>query len=179
MSEHSVEPLIDGGVDEPPSTPLARIVSLFGEFGVAVLVVPIVLTCADIIWRRAVGGAFVDTFDITKLCLVTAAAFTIPYGFIHGSHVTVDLLVEQFSHRSRHAVDALIHLTSAVLFVFLGWLAVEAAMLHSSYQDTTQNLALPVVYYWAVFILGLALTVVACLWRSAVALRRLGAGGRA
>lgn len=174
MSEHPAD--TTGGAETPPLPLLARIITVFGWIGVAVLLVPIVLTCADIVWRRVIGGAFVDTFDITKLCLVTVAAWTIPYGFVHGNHVTVDLIVDRFPQRLQMLVDGLIQLVCAALFVFLGWLAWKAAMLHYGYHDTTQNLELPVVYYWAIFIVGLALAVLACLWRSLLAFRRMGSG---
>ncbi|MEX6506792.1 TRAP transporter small permease [Jiella sp. M17.18] len=177
MNQRPSEMTGDGGAVGAPPLPLVpRVISVFGWIGVAVLLVPIVLTCADIVWRRAIGGAFMDTFDITKLCLVAAAAWTIPYGFVHGSHVTVDLLLEQFPARLQTLADGLIHLVCGALFVLLGWLSWNGAMLHYSYGDTTQNLALPVVYYWAIFIVGLALAVVACLWRSFAAFRRLRGG---
>lgn len=174
MSGHGANVSRDDELAEPRFAPLAQGIAIFGTIGVALLVIPIMLTCADIIWRRVIGGAFIDTFDITKLSLVAVAAWTIPYGFVHGSHVTVDLIVERFPARFQLLIDGLIHAASALLFVFLGWMALDAAMLHYSYHDTTQNLELPVVYYWAVFILGLALAALACLWRSYNAFRRMG-----
>lgn len=173
MSEQTGEAAAGTGSAEAPLPGVARGIGMFGWVGVAVLIVPIVLTCADILWRRIVGGAFLDTFDITKLCLVTVAAWSIPYGFVHGSHVTVDLLLERLPARIQGLADMAIHLVSAALFVVLGWLAWTAAVLHYGYGDTTQNLEIPVVYYWAIFIVGLALAVAACLWRSYAAWRRM------
>lgn len=161
-----------GEVPKPSLTLLARGISAFGYAGVALLLVSVVLTCADIVWRRVVGGAFVDTFDITKLCLVAVASLSIPYGFIHGNHVTVDLFIERFSARAQGLVDAVIHLVSAAVFVGIGWLAWKALMLHYGYHDTTQNLGIPVIYYWGIFIFGMALSFVACLWQAWHAWRR-------
>lgn len=155
----------------------ARIVDLFGWAGVAALLVPTLLVCADIIWRRAVGGAFVDIYDITQLCLVACAAWTIPYGFVHRTHITMDLLVERLPAGLRMALEAIIHIVSALLFVLLGWLAWHATQLHYDYQDTTQNLGIPVTYHWIIFLLGLGLTTLACLWRARRALASLRASG--
>lgn len=163
----------DGDADAPSSAPLVRGVNIVGSIGVAMLLIPIALTCADIIWRRVIGGAFIDTFDITKFCLITVATWAIPYGFVHRSHVTVDLLVERLPGRIQLLIDGLIHAVSALLFMFLGWLAWNAAVLHYDYQDTTQNLQLPIVYYLAAFIFGLALSALTCLWRSYRAFRRM------
>lgn len=150
---------------EAPHGPVARTLSVIGWIGVATLLLPIVLTCSDIVWRRVVGGAFIDTFDLTKLSLVTAASWAIPYGFIHNSHVSVDLFTERLSPRNQALANIIIHIIAAALFAGLIWLAWQGAMLHYSYGDTTQNLGLPVVWYWAIFIFGLALTEVACIWR--------------
>lgn len=150
---------------------LVRLIGAFGWAGIAALLVPTVLICADIVWRRAIGGAFMDTFDITKLCLVAVAAWSIPYGFVHGSHVSVGILVERLPARAQILFDGVIHTAAALLFALLGWFAWHAAALHVSYHDTTQNLGIPVIYYWVVFLVGLALTILACLWRAARALR--------
>lgn len=150
---------------DPPRSAFTRTVDFFGWAGVAALLVPTLLVCADIIWRRAVGGAFVDIFDITQLCLVACAAWTIPYGFIHRTHISMDLLVERLPARVQAALEAIIHLASALLFALLGWLAWHATRLHYGYGDTTQNLGIPVTWYWMIFLIGLALTTLACLWR--------------
>ncbi|MEW5424351.1 TRAP transporter small permease [Amorphus sp. 3PC139-8] len=145
----------------------AHVTYWLGLAGVATLIVAIVLTCADILWRRLVGGAFIDTFDITKLCLVSAASLSIPYGFTQGAHITVDLLASRFPAGVRAALDIVISIVSAVLLGFLLWLSWKAAALHYAYGDTTLNLRLPMVWYWAIFIAGLGLSVLAALARAA------------
>ncbi len=154
----------------PPRSGFTRIVDLFGWAGVAALLVPTLLVCADIAWRRAVGGAFIDVFDITQLCLVACAAWTIPYGFVHRTHINMDLLVGRLPPRARGVLDAVIHVGTAALFVLLAVLAWNATVLHYDYQDSTQNLGIPVVWHWGIFLLGLALSILACLWRARRAL---------
>ena len=164
--ERSGEPAADEG---PPGRPLARFVSAFAYVGIAALVVAIALTCADIVWRRVVGGAFMDINDITKLCLVAAASWSIPYGFIHGTHVSVDLVAERFRRGVQLALEAAISVTAAALLGFLLWLSWEAAQLRYLYGDTSPNLRIPMILYWAILLSGLALAVVAALWRAAIA----------
>lgn len=149
----------------PPRSGFTRIVDLFGWAGVAALLVPTLLVCADIAWRRAVGGAFIDVFDITQLCLVACAAWTIPYGFVHRTHIGMDLLVERLPPGARRALEAIVHLATAALFVLLAALAWDATKLHHAYQDSTQNLGIPVVWHWGIFLVGLVLSILACLWR--------------
>lgn len=168
--------LAEGGPELPDQPLLGRVISFFGLLGIVVLLVPIVLTCADIVWRQLVGGSFVDTFDITQFCLVAAASWSIPYGFVHGTHVTVDLLAEQLPARAQHILDAAIHLVAAALVAFLAWVSWQGAMLHYAYGDTTLNLQIPVIYYWAIFLSGLVLAFLACLLRAWMALS--GTAGR-
>lgn len=168
-----------GPAEGHPRTPLEWVVDVFGWAGVAALLVPTVLTCADIVWRRAVGGAFMDIFDITQLCLVALASWSIPYGFQHGSHVSVDLLVDRFRPAVRAAFELVIYLGSAALFALLTWFAWDGAVLHWRHGDTTQNIGLPLVWYWAIFLVGMVLTVLVCLRRAAAAACALRTGGRA
>lgn len=163
-----------GGMRLAPARGLGRLTYWLALAGISTLLVAIVLTCADIIWRRVVGGAFVDTFDITKLCLVAAASLSIPYGFTLGSHITVDLLADRFPPRARTVLDVVVALVGAALLGFLFWLTWQGAMLHYAYGDTTLNLRIPVIWYWGLLLVGLALAVLASLARAADTL----AGGR-
>jgi TRAP-type C4-dicarboxylate transport system permease small subunit len=155
---------------------VARFVSAFAYIGIAALIVAIALTVADIVWRRVVGGAFMDINDITKLCLVAAASWSIPYGFVHGTHVSVDLVAEHFPRGLRMALDVAISLTAAALLGFLLWLSWEAAQLRYMYGDVSPNLRIPMILYWGIFLSGLALAVVAALWRATVATSALRRG---
>lgn len=157
----------------PPGQAVARFVAAFAYIGIAALIVAIALTCADIVWRRVVGGAFMDINDITKLCLVAAASWSIPYGFIHGTHVTVDLLAEHFPRGVQLGLEVAISLMAAVLLSFLLWVTWEAAQLRYLYGDVSPNLQIPVILYWGILLSGLVLAVVAALWRAVTAL-----GGR-
>mgnify|MGYP001190359058 CR=1 FL=1 len=154
-----------------PGGALPRLIWVCAVVGVASLIVAILLTSADIVWRRVVGGAFVDTADLTKLCLVTAASVAIPYGFVAGTHVSVDILADRFPRRLQTALEVATSLAAAVLFAVLAWLAWQSAVLHYTYGDTTLNLRIPTVILDGIFLFGLGLSILACLWRAAVALR--------
>ncbi|HEX2257343.1 MAG TPA: TRAP transporter small permease subunit, partial [Afifellaceae bacterium] len=133
------------------------------------------------VWRRVVGGAFVDIVDINKLCLTAAASFAIPYGFVRGSHVTVDLLAERLPPRARPLLDAAVLLSGAALLALILYLSWFAALQRYAFGDMSQNLRIPMIYYWALFLAGLALAVAVALERAArSALQALSArSGRA
>lgn len=175
MSEHAT-PIAGAPKVHVQAGLLGRVIDVFGWAGVVALLVPTFLTCADIVWRRAVGGAFMDIFDLTQLCLVALASWSIPYGYMHGHHVCVDLLVDRFAPQVQALFALVIYLASAALFALLTWFAWDGAMLHYRHADATQNLGLPLVWYWTVFLIGMVLTVLACAAQAGAAWRRLRIG---
>lgn len=46
--------------------------------GIAMLSGAIVLVVVDIIWRRIIGGSVIGVIDITQLCVMAAAFWSIP-----------------------------------------------------------------------------------------------------
>lgn len=155
---------------QPPPTAvgrlLDRLVSVLAVCGLATLIVAIALTWADIVWRRVVGGAFVDIVDITRLCLTAAASFAIPYGFVRGSHVTVDIVAERLPPRPRRWLDAAVLLAAAALLALLLYLSSLSALQSHTFRDRTLNLGIPLIYYWSLFLAGLALSVLVALERA-------------
>lgn len=147
-----------------PAGPVAGITEFFAWAGVAALLVPTLLICADIIWRRVVGGAFMDTFDIAQLGLVMIASWTIPYAFVQGAHVSVGIIADRFPRRVQRGLDLITYLVCALLFTLLTVLAWQSAALHHSYGDVTENLGLPLLIYWGVFLVGMVLSILSCLW---------------
>ncbi|WP_224404929.1 TRAP transporter small permease [Afifella sp. IM 167] len=140
---------------------LAAVIDGFAFLGIAGLAVAVALTCADILWRRIVGGAFIDIVDVTSLCLVAAASWTIPYAFLHGHHVSVELLADRLPRRVRAGLAVLAALLGAALLAFLFWLGAGSARQAFAYGDTTLNLAIPMIVPWAIFLWGLALSALA------------------
>ncbi|WP_051630348.1 TRAP transporter small permease [Afifella pfennigii] len=143
---------------------LTKLVDVFAYLGIAGLAVAVALTCADILWRRIVGGAFVDIVDITSLCLVAAASWSIPYAFLHGQHVTVEILADRLPGRLRLVLAMLAAFLAAALLALLLGLGMGSALQAFRYGDASLNLAIPMLVYWAIFLSGLALTLAANLW---------------
>lgn len=146
------------------SGPMVLVTELFAWAGVAALLVPTALICADIVWRRLVGGAFIDTFDIAQLGLVLIAAWTIPYAFVQGAHVSVGILADRFPIAVQRWLDVVTYVVCALLFLLFAVLAWKSAALHHAYGDITENLGLPLLIYWGAFIVGLLLSIASCLW---------------
>lgn len=155
-----------------PTGLVPGLTEFFAWVGVAALLVPTLLICADILWRRVVGGAFMDTFDIAQLGLLMIASWTIPYAFIQGAHVSVGILADRFPQAVQRWLGVLTYLACALLFTLLTVLAWKSAVLHHGYGDVTENLGLSLLIYWGVFLVGMVLSIIACLWCAGQAWRQ-------
>ncbi|MDC0948797.1 TRAP transporter small permease [Gammaproteobacteria bacterium] len=142
-----------------------KLTSLLAILGISALVVAIAVVVADIVWRRLGGGSFIGAVDLTQLSVMIAVSLSIPYAFSIGSHVSVDLLSQSFSARTHTALEGLAYLIGAAITALLCWLTIGRANEIWAYGDVSQDLALPLIWYWGALCLGLGLSTLVCLIR--------------
>ncbi len=155
----------------PPGNPavmaldatLKRFTSFLAIAGMSVLVLAILVVVWDIIWRRIGGRSMIGAVDLTEFSVVAAASLSIPYAFAFGRHVTVDLLGGLMSAAATRVLDIIAALGGAALTAFLLWLSYGRAMEVWSYGDVSQDLAIPIIYYWSLLLFGLTVSVIVCL----------------
>ncbi|TNF19776.1 MAG: TRAP transporter small permease [Rhodobacteraceae bacterium] len=146
---------------------LGRITTVGAIFGITVLTLAILVVVGDIVWRRIGGGSFIGAVDLTQLSVMIAASLSIPYAFTKGAHVKVDLLGGVLSVGMQRLLDVLAALFGAGLLAFLLWLTWGRAMEVWGYGDVSQDLAVPMIFYWSALIVGLFLSVLVCLLTAA------------
>ncbi|MEQ8603954.1 MAG: TRAP transporter small permease [Marivibrio sp.] len=152
---------------------MERTTRLFAGVGIAALAVAIGLVVVDVAWRRIGSQSLIGAVDLTQLCVMAAAFLSIPYAFMRGAHVTVDLFASRFGPRATRLLDAAGAALSAALVAFLLYLSWGRAMEQWRYGDVSQDLAIPMIAYWAFVLLGFALSALAAL---SLFLERLTAG---
>ncbi len=153
---------------------LSHVTKTMALIGVSALVLAILVVVGDVIWRRIGGHSFIGSVDLTQFSVVIAASFAIPYAFSQGSHVRVDLISGFMSDRFVHLLDVTAHLFAAMLLLFILWLTVGRAREIWTYGDVSQDLAIPMVFFWGALVLGLALSVIVSLVKAIILL--LGKG---
>lgn len=135
------------------------------SYGLAALV-----TVADVLGRR-VGLPIVGVVDLVQLFVMIGAWFVIPYAFLVGAHVSIDLVV--------NLMPASLVTASRVLAAILA-IAILALMLRQGYAafqtqlmfgDKSQQLGIPISWYWVPLLFGLGVSVVAALITLVRALR--------
>ena len=89
--------------------------------GMGFLLGAMAVTVADIGLRRLAGYAMVGTLDMVQLCIMVAACLAIPYAFVAGGHVGVDLATDPLPLRALAAVKAAAALAGAGFMAAAGW----------------------------------------------------------
>ncbi|MGH1539517.1 MAG: TRAP transporter small permease [Arenicella sp.] len=122
--------------------------------GVGALVIAILMVIVDIIWRRIFSEVFLGTVDITQLCVMVAAFWSIPYAFSEGAHVSVDLLSGSLPKRMLKVFEILASLIGLLVMTVILFLSCIRAMEQYSYGDSSLNLAIPMIFYWFFLLSG-------------------------
>lgn len=127
------------------------------SYGVAALI-----TLADVIGRRF-GLPIVGVVDLVQLFVMVGAWFVIPYAFLVGAHVSVDIVVNRlppYLGAATRALAAILAVAIVSLMLRQGYAAFQTQLL---FGDKSQQLGIPIIWYWIPLLLGLGVSVVAAL----------------
>ncbi len=152
-------------VERPAGRAPALLQRLVGEtvtgvacVGVAAYGMAAAVTLLDIIGRRA-GFAVPGVVDLVQLCTLGGAWLVIPYAFWAGTHVHVDLLADWLP-ASLRAWCGLVALGLALLLLLpMAVEAFAAFRLQQRFGDRSQQLGVPMAWYWLPLLFGLALSI--------------------
>lgn len=141
---------------------LSKTSSVLAIVGITALVAAILVVVGDILWRRIGGQSFIGAVDLTQFSVVIAASLAIPYAFSRQSHVRVDLLSGVLSTSVTRLLDVLALALCVGILCFLFLLSWGRMMEIWTYGDVSQDLAIPMVYFWSALLVGLGLSVAIC-----------------
>ena len=113
-------------------------------FGGLFLVGMCALTCANILLRTAwipIRG----TFELMGYFGAVVATFALSYTQMRRGHISVDILVDSFSQKTRTFLTALNHSVCAVFFSLAAWQLLEKAATLFHTGEVTETLR--IVYY--------------------------------
>jgi TRAP-type C4-dicarboxylate transport system permease small subunit len=133
---------------------------------VAVLIV-------DIATRKSIGFSILGMVDLNQLAQMACVFLVLPLAFLHESHITVDFITDRLPRRARAGIQAASALLGAALLAAILWHSVGQALIQFRQGDRSQTLGIPMLWYWAPLVAGVALSVLAVLLVAARALRKL------
>lgn len=123
-------------------------------YGTAALV-----TVADILGRQ-VGLPVDGVVDLVQLFVMAGAWLVMPYAFMVGAHVGVDFLVSAMPAPAETALRAFGAAAAIVLLGLMLWQGFATYQMRTMFGDSSQQLGIPVAWYWRPLLLGLAMSLV-------------------
>lgn len=117
-------------------------------------------TVADILGRR-IGMPIEGVVDLVQLFVMAGAWLVMPWAFMTGAHVGVDALVDKLPRAARAALRIFAGAVAAAFVALMLWQGWETYLLRTMFGDTSQQLGIPIAWYWWPLLLGLLVSPVA------------------
>lgn len=151
---------------------LARaFVLALAALGVAAYGGAALVTVADVI-GRTVGLPVQGVVDLVQLFVVTGAWLVMPYAFMSGAHVSVDFVVKKLPNALRVPLQLFAAAVALVLVGLMLWYGFETFKVRSMFGDRSQQLGIPVAWYWYPLLAGLAVSLLGVVLETVAAWQR-------
>lgn len=138
------------------------VVSGLAALGVLAYAGAALVTVADVLGRR-VGLPIEGVVDLVQLFVVTGAWLVMPYAFMAGAHVSVDFVLNLLPAALAAPLRILAALVALALVGLMLWYGVETFKVRTMFGDRSQQLGIPVAWYWYPLLLGLAVSLLGVL----------------
>ncbi|MFA5581179.1 MAG: TRAP transporter small permease [Paracoccaceae bacterium] len=129
------------------------------------------VTGTDVIMRHLLGANIRGVTDLVELAMMCAVFLSIAYAFARRGHVAVTVLTETMSDRTNTVLAFVWWLVAAVVMATLAYATFDQAKMVISYGDSSQNLRIPMFWYWLPVVVGLALSALASLYACMITAR--------
>jgi len=130
--------------------------------GGALMIGVILITVADVVARKLFSTGFFGLVDVTQLAVIGFAYLAMPRAFLTGAHVAVELYDHRLSHRADLVLKSFALLLSLGVLSVLVWYGWTQAARVLRYGDVSQNVEIPMIWYWGLLMGGVALSWIAC-----------------
>lgn len=130
-----------------------------------------VVTVADILGRR-IGLPVEGVVDLVQVFVICGTWMVMPYAFRAGAHVSVDFFIALMPRPLvvlARVAGAVLAAGLLALMLHYGYATLELRMM---FGDRSQQLGIPIVWYWVPLLCGLAISVLAVLLALAESFRQ-------
>lgn len=139
---------------------LGRAITFLAAIGLLAFGAASIVTVADVIGRR-IGLPIPGVIDLVQLFIMAGVWLIMPYAFYSGAHVGVDFIVDRMPGRVQTVVRILGSLIAIVLLVLMAWYGYVTSQQRIMFGDTSQELGIPIVWFWAPLLAGMIGSIVA------------------
>lgn len=136
------------------------LVSALAALGVAAYGCAALVTVADVIGRK-IALPVQGVVDLVQLFVMTGAWLVMPYAFMTGAHVGVDFVVKLLPVAARVPLKLFATTVALALVVLMLWYGFETFNVRTAFGDRSQQLGIPVAWYWYPLLVGLAVSLIA------------------
>ncbi|WP_201740596.1 TRAP transporter small permease [Paracoccus aeridis] len=139
-----------------------RLMEVLGAIGVLSYCTAAAVSVADVIGRRF-GMPVVGVVDLVQLFVMAGAWLCIPWGFAAGAHVGVDFLLERMPAGAARGLQAVAAVIAAAVMALVLWKCFGAWQMQALLGDKSQQLGIPMSYFWVPLLVGAAASMLAAL----------------
>ena len=129
--------------------------SALAALGVAAYGCAALVTVADVVGRR-VGWPIDGVVDLVQLMVMAGTWLVMPYAFMAGAHVGVDFVVEALPRGPSLILRGAAAAAAFALVALMLWQGLETYRIRTMFGDRSQQLGIPVAWYWYPLLAGLA-----------------------
>lgn len=98
----------------------------------------------DVLGRNLFNKPLKGTYEMTELGAALLVFFALAITHRRGEHITIDFIVEKFSHKAKNLVNGIIEIIIAVILFFMSKHIFENGLRMMERKSTTTDLALSV-----------------------------------
>ncbi len=138
---------------------LRRALCGLAALGVAAYGCAALVTVADVVGRR-VGWPIDGVVDLVQLMVMAGTWLVMPYAFMAGAHVGVDFVVASLPRAPSLILRAAAAAAAFALVALMLWQGFETYRIRTLFGDRSQQLGIPVAWYWYPLLLGLGASLV-------------------
>ena len=132
--------------------------SLLSKLGAIALFGMMALTTADVICRYMFNSPILGAFEITEFLVLILIFSFLGYAQSQKTHVSVDLLIEQFPKKHQIVVDLFNHVVCLLLMILITWMGAINALDLMHAGESSPNLAIPHYFFAFFLVFGCAVT---------------------
>lgn len=132
--------------------------------GTMAFLVAVALTVVDIVIRSVSEHTVPGLTDIVTLCTMIGALLAIPYGFVKGEHVAIDVFVSRLSPGAQRAFAVFAAFLGTVLLSAIAWFGFNQMITEWGYGDRSQSIGIPMIVYWIPLVFGMAVAALTNFW---------------
>jgi TRAP-type C4-dicarboxylate transport system permease small subunit len=139
---------------------VTRVLERLGHFLAGVAVAGMLsVTVADVVGRWLFKTGVPGVIDIVELCLIWATMLGVALAWSQRAHIVVDIVDMLAPWRLVLLLDMLARIAVAVAMAALVWLAVDEFRNAAEFGDSTTDIGIPLVWFWAAVLVGYGLSV--------------------